>query len=78
MAIGKKIAINSTRIELISAGGEKTNVFFDIESANNPRAVAASKDADLDALFAANIKDSRIKSLSFFNRREHPVHQLFI
>jgi hypothetical protein len=57
MALGKKPQINSTRIELLDASGAKTNVFFDIESANNARAVAASRDTDLDALFAANIKD---------------------
>lgn len=59
MALGKKPQINSTRIELLDAGGGKTNVFFDLESANNPRAVAASRDTDLDALFASNIKDPK-------------------
>lgn len=57
MALGKKPKIITARMELITEGGDKTNVFFDIESANNPRARKAARGTDVVALIKANIKD---------------------
>lgn len=57
MALGKKPQINTARIELLTADGEQTNVFFDIESANNPRARKADIGTNMEALFLSKIKD---------------------